>query len=148
MAIEHLIFNRLKWFNVADNADSTTINGRNYEAIPSQVKVPAHTEITILNNATTALGSFERYAEKDTILNCIGIINNNYCCTGKINLNQYGSPNEYGTYGSLFSANLDTNTLGLVPKSQVQITKWGGKSPLSHVYQWFRNLYRMVVIVC
>lgn len=32
--LDHLIFNKLKWFNVADNAQSTTINGRKYLACP------------------------------------------------------------------------------------------------------------------
>ena len=146
--LDHLIFNKLKWFNVTDNADNVKANGRNYEAIPSQVKVPAHTEITLLNDAKTALIQFEKYANKDTILNCVGVVNNYYCCTGEIILDQYGSPNEYGSYGTIFAANLDTELLGLVPKSQVQVTNWGGKALLSHLYQWFRSLYRMVAIAC
>lgn len=39
MAIDHLVFNKLKWFNVADNADSVTANGRNFYALPSKIKV-------------------------------------------------------------------------------------------------------------
>ena len=32
---------------------------------------------------------------------------------------------------------------------QLQNPVWGGgKALLSHLYQWFRNLYRMVVIAC
>lgn len=126
MAIDHLVFNKLKWFNVADNADNVQANGKNYKAIPSQVKVPAHTEITLLNDAGTASTRFEKYANKDTILNCVGVVNNYYCCTGEITLDQYGSPNEYGSYGTEFVANLNTKLLGLVLKSQVQVTNWGG----------------------
>ncbi len=39
MAIDHLIFNRLKWFNVTDNADSIKANGRSFYALPSKVKL-------------------------------------------------------------------------------------------------------------
>lgn len=39
MAIDHLIFNRLKWFNVADNADNITANGRSFYALPSKIKL-------------------------------------------------------------------------------------------------------------
>lgn len=39
MAIDHLVFNRLKWFNVADNADNVKANGRNFYALPSKVKL-------------------------------------------------------------------------------------------------------------
>ena len=39
MAIDHLIFNKLKWFNVADNAHNITANGRIFYALPSKVKL-------------------------------------------------------------------------------------------------------------
>lgn len=40
MAIDHLVFNRLKWFNVADNADSVTANNKEFLAIPTEITVP------------------------------------------------------------------------------------------------------------
>lgn len=39
MAIDHILFNKLKWFNVADNADSVTANGRTFYALPKRVKL-------------------------------------------------------------------------------------------------------------
>lgn len=39
MAVDHILFNKLKWFNVADNADSVKANGRNFYALPSKVKL-------------------------------------------------------------------------------------------------------------
>ena len=39
MAIDYMLFNKLKWFNVADNADSVKANGRSFYALPSKVKL-------------------------------------------------------------------------------------------------------------
>ena len=39
MTVDHLIFNKLKWFNVADNADSVKANGRSFYALPSKIKL-------------------------------------------------------------------------------------------------------------
>lgn len=39
MAVDHMLFNKLKWFNVADNADNITANGRSFYALPSKVKL-------------------------------------------------------------------------------------------------------------
>ena len=39
MAVDHILFNKLKWFNVADNADSVKANGRSFYALPSKVKL-------------------------------------------------------------------------------------------------------------
>ena len=39
MAIDHLIFNSLKWFSIADNTDNITANGRSFYALPSKIKL-------------------------------------------------------------------------------------------------------------
>ena len=49
--LDHLIFNKLKWFNVADNASSVTANGKKYYAIPTQVTVPKGTILYIMDDS-------------------------------------------------------------------------------------------------
>ena len=39
MAIDHILFNKLKWFNAADNADEVTINHKSWTAHPASVTV-------------------------------------------------------------------------------------------------------------
>lgn len=39
MTVDHLVFNKQNWFNVADNADNITANGRNFYALPSKIKL-------------------------------------------------------------------------------------------------------------
>ncbi|MDB6263535.1 hypothetical protein [Lactobacillus amylovorus] len=134
--VDHLIFNKLKWFNVADNADSVTANGKDYEAVPQQVKIPKNTKVNLFNSFNSADIRGEKYAASDTVLNCIGVIGENYCCSGKITLNQYDEPQLYGGYGSQSTIDLngskdewvnDENySICVIPKSKVQVVKWGG----------------------
>ena len=49
--LDHLIFNKLKWFNVADSASSVTANGKKYYAIPTQVTVPKGTILYIMDDS-------------------------------------------------------------------------------------------------
>ena len=39
MTVDHMLFNKLKWFNVADNADNVKANGRSFYALPSKIKL-------------------------------------------------------------------------------------------------------------
>lgn len=39
MAVDHLVFNKLKWFNVADDANEVTINHKSWTAHPASVTV-------------------------------------------------------------------------------------------------------------
>lgn len=53
MATDHLVFNRLKWFNVADNADNITANGRNFYALPSKIKLTKdNANVWVVNGGT------------------------------------------------------------------------------------------------
>ena len=38
MAIDHILFNKLKWFNVADNSEVVQANNKRYVKIPSKVQ--------------------------------------------------------------------------------------------------------------
>lgn len=147
--LDHLIFNKLKWFSIADNADSVAANGKDYEAVPQQVKIAKNTKINLFNSFGNMDTRTERYAANDTVLNCIGVIGENYCCSGEIELNEYDAPNEYGSYGTISSVDLnggknewvnESYSICVIPKSKVQVVKWGGNSPLSRLYQAFKLL--------
>lgn len=133
MAIDHLVFNKLKWFNVTDNADNMTANGKDYEAVPQQVKIPQNTKINLFNSFNSMNIASQKYVASDTVLNCIGVIGKNYCCSGKITLNEYNEVQMYGGYGTQSTIDLngskdewfDENySICVVPKSQVQVVKW------------------------
>lgn len=136
--LDHLIFNKLKWFNVTDNADQVSANGRNYVAIPKQVTIP---------NGTIVWGDYEMRSYQypintDTTCNIVG--KTQFMWAGNTNPQTVDC---YVTLDKIIGGNNDNMTY-FIPVSSVKNVKWGGKALLSHVYQWFRSLYRMVVIAC
>lgn len=62
--LDHMIFNKLKWFNIGDNVDQVTANGKSYTAIPKQIKVQ--------NRASIMWASSGDHSISDT-LSCCGI---------------------------------------------------------------------------
>lgn len=58
MAIDHLVFNKLKWFNVTDNADSVKANGRSFYALPSKIKLTKDNAYLGVVNGGAPLHSF------------------------------------------------------------------------------------------
>lgn len=37
--LDHMLFNRLKWFNIKDDAESIEIDGKTWQAFPKNVKI-------------------------------------------------------------------------------------------------------------
>lgn len=78
MAIDHLVFNKQKWFNVADNADNITANGRNFYALPSKIKLTKSAHLwTVMG--VNALPSFDI----GTVFDVLGAYKNTYNEGGK-----------------------------------------------------------------
>lgn len=78
MAISHLIFNRLKWFNVAENADNVTANGRSFYALPSKIKLTKDSATWTVNG-----GSLPYALNSGQVLDVIGAYKNTYNENGK-----------------------------------------------------------------
>lgn len=68
--LKEIIFNKLKWFNVDDNAKKMTANGKNWIAMPSKIIVHkgAHMWGKPYNSDTMSC-----IAVKDFTINCQGI---------------------------------------------------------------------------
>lgn len=124
MALSYLLFNKLKWFNIADNAQSATVNGRKYIAIPESGTVPSGTLIRDRYTGTSYTSSADTDVEIEA-----------YFLDGTFLAK--------GVFSTVGAASVLEAYFGC---SNLKNPKWGGKALLSHLYQWFRNLYRMVVI--
>lgn len=141
MTIDHLVFNRLKWFNVADNADSVTANGKNYIALPASFTLPKGTHVSDGDHE----GGMN--TSRDCEVTCVGSSDDFYYFCGKIFTDWSGLNSEL----DIGNPKDVENTViferpWFIRKSKVTNVKWGGKVLLSHVYQWFRDAFRMVVI--
>lgn len=126
----YLKFNRLDWFNIADNADNITANGRSFYALPSKIKL-TNDGVTL---ETVKGGALPYIFNSGQVFDVLGAYKNTY--------NENGKKRYIVSYSN-------SNRDYILSVSESDCTPiWGGKRLLNHLYQWFRNLYRMVVIAC
>ena len=141
MAVDHLVFNKQNWFNVADNDDSVKANNKDYVALPTSFTLPKGTHVSDGDHE----GGMN--TSRDCEVTCVGSSDDFYYFCGKIFTDWNGLYNEH----DIGNPKDVENTVifkrpWFIRKSKVTNVKWGGKALLSHVYQWFRSLNRMVVI--
>lgn len=141
MAVDHMLFNKQKWFNVADNADSVKANNKDYVALPTSFTLPKDTHVS------DGYHESGMNISQDSEVTCVGSSNDFYYFCGSI-ITDWGGYIEDIDNPKDVEDTVDFERPWFVRKSKVTNVKWGGKALLSHVYQWFRSLYRMVVIAC
>ena len=111
--LDHLIFNKLKWFNVTDNADSVTANGKNYYACP--------TEVTLVAGAP--FSGENEYIVSDLKVKCLGVGSDVYYVGGG-NIPFSGTPGGE-TLQYFYTTYSDPIT---VPKTSCKNPIWGDKA--------------------
>ena len=90
MTVDHILFNKLKWFNVTDNADSVTANGKKYYAVPSKITIKQGTSLTYPSAGIDHTDTTNRLKE-DLEVKCIGANDNHYFFIADIyDLDTYG----------------------------------------------------------
>ena len=117
--LSHMLFNRLKWWNVDDNADKATINGRDYIATPKKIRVPARAQVYI--------GSETYYASEDQTIDILGKTTND---------KYVFDPHKFDADGVSLGDGYDYGIINCKDATPI----WGGKRLLSHVYQALRRV--------
>lgn len=93
--IDHLIFNKQKWFNVADNAGNVTANGKKYYAVPSKITIKKGTIIQYPIQGSEWADSAVKLQE-DSEVKCIGANDNHYFFIGNIDYYTFQEREGYG----------------------------------------------------
>lgn len=115
MAIDHLVFNKLKWFNVTDNADNMTANGKKYYAVPSKITIKQGTSLTYPSRGTTD-ATITGQLKEDLQVDCVGANANHYFFVAYI---------DYDTYGINYSFDEEEGSgVGEVLKSNCKNIVW------------------------
>lgn len=144
MAIDHLLFNSLKWFNINNDSTEISANNKVFLAIPSEITVPDGFRVN-LDSSMYAYNDADGFRLRgDNTAKVVAVGKYDYILHPQQNWNSdtYRDKSEDGRSDGYYKYIAWLK----VPKSQAKNVKWGGKALLSHLYQWFRNLYRMVVI--
>ena len=77
--VDHLIFNKLKWFSIADNTDNITANGRSFYALPSKIKLTKNSANVWVVMGVNSPGFFG----SGKVFDVIGAYKNTYNENGK-----------------------------------------------------------------
>lgn len=124
----YLKFNRLNWFNIADNTDNITANGRSFYALPSKIKLTKDCATAWTVNG----GSLPYALDSGQVLDVIGAYKNTY--------------NENGKKRYIVSYSDSNNDYILsVPESDCTPI-WGGKRLLVALCQRFKALTTRKVV--
>lgn len=115
MVLDHLIYNKLKWFNIPDNANNVNVNGKSWYLIPKKVNFNATTPLYIMTN-----NGWQAWTDKMYLTNAevegIDLKNKLYLISGSI---------QGTTVTTDHSSNL------AVPMNDSSVTPvWGGKLAL------------------
>lgn len=142
MAIDHLVFNKQNWFNVADNDDSVKANNKDYVALPTSFTLPKGTHVS------DGYHQGGMNISRDCEVTCVGSSDDFYYFCGKIFTDWSGLNSELDIDNPKDVENSGTfERPWFVRKSKVTNVKWGGKHLLSHLYRAFRAITaRMAVI--
>lgn len=137
--LDHLLLNKLKWFNIGDNTNSVNANGKDWEAIPKQITLSRGVKIATFSGDGSAFTTDAIIMlNSDATANVIGKIANCYAITGIFN----GTGQDTGTNATLNlefderfvydSHRYEVNfvSFGLVPESEAKNVIWGGKNLL------------------
>ena len=145
MAIDHLIFNSLKWFNI--NSDSTQIsaNSKAFLAIPTEITVPDGFRVDLDSSMYEYNDADGFRLRDDHTAKVVAVGKNDYIIHPQQSWNSdtYRDNSEDGRSDGYYKYIAWLK----VPKNQAKNVKWGGKAPLSHLCQWFKSLCRMEAII-
>ncbi|AKG66929.1 hypothetical protein [Lactobacillus helveticus] len=146
MAVDHLLFDSLKWFNINNDSTEISANNKAFLAMPTEITVPDGFRVN-LDSSMYEYNDEDGFCLKDDhTAEVVAVGEDDYIVHPQQSWNsdtyrdnsEDGRSHGYNKYIAWLK----------VPKTQAKNVKWGGKALLSHVYQWFRSLYRMVVIAC
>ena len=142
MAIDHILFNKLKWFNVADNSEVVQANDKRYVAIPAKVQFntsysfepgvdsPAHSKVKWSYPDVQSLQGIYAFSQGEQAA-CIGTDGDYYVLKDVYN-------HDSTVKGNLVAA----------VKKDLLLPIWGGKTRLSVLLTWVFTAFRKAVLPC
>ena len=98
MAIDHILFNKLKWFNIGDNANEITANGKKWTAHPTSIVIADGASLAGFDGpATLAAGDLWHSCGQQTV-KCLAKTGISYAICGPIKVYRGNEPSDQYTY--------------------------------------------------
>lgn len=84
--LDYLLLNKLKWFNIADNTDQITANGKTWTAHPASIVVADEALIETLDDVGSISAGDNWYANGQQTVKCLAKSGDKYAICGPIRL--------------------------------------------------------------
>lgn len=135
--LDHLLLNKLKWFNIDNNADTVSANGKTWTAHPASIVIKDETNIIAVSIATDILFSgYNLTAVGQQTVKCIAKKNGWYAICGYVHVTDDTKEFNKNAFIDIGLIRVDSTNL-IDGKPNVISENWGGKSPLFFIWRAF-----------
>lgn len=127
--LDHMIFNKLKWFNIGDNANEITANGKKWTAHPTSIVIADGTPLESFDGPAGLASGDNWYSLGQQTVKCLAKTGNSYAIYGPIKVYRGNNMDDQYTYA--FELAIVDKTHVPLPSGQSVISEnWGGKNLL------------------
>ena len=127
--LDHMIFNKLKWFNIGDNANEITANGKTWTAHPTSIVIADETPLESFDGPANIASGDNWYSLGQQTVKCLAKTGNSYAICGPIKVYRGNNVDDQYTY-AFELAIVDKMHVPKLGNQSVISENWGGKSLL------------------
>lgn len=138
MAVDHLLFNSLKWFNIGNDSTEISANNKVFLAMPSEITVPDGFRVN-LDSSMYAYNDADGFRLRgDNTAKVVAVGKYDYILHPQQSWNSdtYRDNSEDGRSDGYYKYIAWLK----VPKNQAKNVKWGGKALLNAVTSMLRRV--------
>lgn len=137
--LDHMIFNKLKWFNIGDNANEITANGKTWTAHPTSIVIADETPLASFDGPAGLASGDNWYSLGQQTVKCLAKTGNSYAICGPIKVYRGNNVDDQYTYA--FELAIVDKTHAPLPSGQSVISEnWGVKVFYLLSHQWLSML--------
>lgn len=127
--LDHMIFNKLKWFNIGDNVNEITANGKKWTAHPTSIVIADGTPLASFDGPASLASGDHWYSLGQQTVKCLAKTGNSYAICGPIKVYRGNNVDDQYTY-AFELAIVDKMNVPEPGNQSVISENWGGKSLL------------------
>lgn len=128
--LDHMIFNKLKWFNIGDNANEIIANGKTWTAHPTSIVIADGAPLETSENPGSIAAGDGWYTLGQQTVKCLAKSGNCYAICGPIKVFRGNKVDDQYTYTFQLAIVDKTSYTFTALKQTVISENWGGKSLL------------------
>ena len=125
--LDHMIFNILKWFNIKDNANEITANGKTWTAHPTSIVIADGTPLESFDGPASIASGDNWYSLGQQTVKCLAKTGNSYAICGPIKVYRGNNVDDQYTYAFELAIVYKMNIWRSGNQSVIS-ENWGGKN--------------------